>query len=276
MDKRKAREWAIELSERQGPCSLATHRTAYEMAKNQAERHQLLSLSRQARGDDTALTKLTEWLMRSKPIALSAESDDLAAMHLAISEACQYARRHPRGYRRGIEVLPNFYDAATAKKLEALAISARTNNESLKNLARAFYTLSTGRNEAPSFQKIKDLPAWLASLENAQKLVKMGPKAATKWFLERYPRLSQAKRTGLIELTNHGAESSKAQQLLAVELYRLFEAETPVKVPKGYYETSTFEFTEAATRLAKKVKAHILDSQNLDRRIGALEKRLSR
>lgn len=240
------------------------------MAGSQVERHRLLDLSRKAQSDDAALGQLTQWILNAKSIELSEAVDD-RIWEGALNHACQLAGRFRE--KLPLETLDNF-DASTGKKLKTLAKAACTDEQALKELARAFYILTTGQKETPSLKKVKDVPAWLSSLQNARKLAKMSQDSVSNWLKSQYPKISQTKRLGFLELAGHAAESPKAQQLLAVELYRLFEAGTPIKIPAGYYETSTVQFAELAHRWVGQMRSLKAETELISNHISALEKRL--
>ena len=247
MKREKAKAWALELSGRQGPCSLGIQRTVFEMAGNQAERRQLLGLMQQARSDAEALAKLAEWILKAKPVALSEKSDS-EAWEDALRRACRLAGRCQQ---RQISMPSEeddigVYDKPTIEKLKALADSARTDEESLKQLARALYSLSTGHAEAPSLAKVNDVALWLKALESTNNLVSSPDRQkATKRLKHLFPNLPSAKLSGLLDIIESANESAQAYDLLSVEIYRLLEEKhPPVEVPEGYHDTTPVKFAE--------------------------------
>ena len=249
MNKQKAREWALELSGRQGPTDIGIQREVFARAGSQAERHQLLGLMQQARGDDEALTKLAEWILRA-PVALS-EKTDSDAWQNALRRACRLAGRCQQ---RQI-LMPSeeddigVYDKSTIEKIKALADSARTDEESLKQLARALYSLDTGHDKAPSLAKVNDVSLWLKALESTNNVVSPDRQKAAKRLKHLFPNLPSAKFSGLLDVIERAEESAQAYDLLSVEIYRLFEEKYPaIEIPEGYHDTSTVKLAEDLTK----------------------------
>ena len=247
MKREKAKAWALELSGRQGPADIGIQRTVFAMAGGQAERHRLLGLMQQARADDAALERLAEWIKATKPVALS-EKIDSDAWEDALRRACRLAGRCQQ---RQI-LMPSEeddiggYAKPTIEKLKALAESARTDEESLKELARALYSLSTGHDEAPSLAKVGNVALWLKALEKTYELATSADRQkATKRLKHLFPNLPSAKLTGLLEVSERASESAQAYDLLIVEIYRLLEEKhPPVEVPEGYHDKTPVQFAE--------------------------------
>ena len=279
MDKQKARQWALELSGRQGPCSLAIHRTAFELAGSQAERHQLLNLTQQARDDDKALGQLTEWIQRAKkPVALSEQIDSEAWVH-ALTTACQLAGRCRRLTRASEAFMEadvfEGRDVATKEKLKVLADSARTDEESLKQLARALYSLSTGDAEAPSLSQVKNVLLWIKALQSTYKLASLDRQKAAKRLKNLFPNLPSTKLTGLLDVVDSAGESAQAYDLLSVEIYRLLEEKhPPIEVPEGFHDITTVQLSELAHSWVGRMRGLRAESKRLHEHISALEKRL--
>ena len=260
MNKQKAREWALELSGRQGPTSLGIQREVFAMAGSQVERRQLLVLMQQARGDDAALARLAQWIVQGKPVCLAlSEKIDGEAWEDALRRACRLARRCQQ---RQISMPSETddiesYDKSTIEKLKALADSARSDEEALKQLARALYSLSTGDTKAPSLAKVNDVALWLKALESTNNLtgLSVDRQKAAKRLKHLFPNLPPAKVTGLLDVIERAGESAQAYDLLSVEIYRLLEEKyPPVEVPEGYHDTSTVKFSETARQLTEDMR----------------------
>ena len=279
MKREKAKAWALELSGRQGPTSLGIQREVFAMAGSQAERHQLLGLMQQARDDDAALERLAQWILKAKPVTLS-EKIDGEAWEDALRRACRLAGRCQQ---REI-LMPSEeddiggYDKPTIEKLKALAESARTDEESLKQLARALYSLDTGHDKAPSLAKVNDVSLWLKALQSTNELVRLDRQKAprqkaTKRLKHQFPNLPSAKLTGLLEVIERAGESAQAYDLLSVEIYRLLEEKHPaIEVPSGFHDTSSVQFAED---LAKGMRRARELSERITNSLVALNRRVS-
>lgn len=278
MKREKAKAWALELSGRQGPCSLGIQHEVFAMAGNRAERRQLLGLMQQARGDDASLGQLTEWILRAKPVVLS-EKTDSDAWQNALRRACRLAGRCQQKQisMPSEEDDIGGYDKTTIEKLKALAESARTDEESLKQLARALYSLDTGHDEAPSLAKVNDVALWLKALQSTYELAtSVDRQKATKRLKHLFPNLPSAKLTGLLEVSERASESAQAYDLLSVEIYRLLEEKyPPVEVPSGFHDAAPVKFSETARQLTEGMRRARELSERTTNSVIALSPRVS-